>query len=272
MTSAWEWPAAFSVKHPDSSVLDCSSHSSAVRRWYDSSTPASQGQLLELGSTPPCFTLLFKLCVSDGAIQQKRSGEVQTETLETRWKVEVRGRTEIGWKGDMKEGEEWKLWSGGGGLWATVGLWLKPSPVRACVCVVRAPIGQGAWSETEELYQTWSHNRDSMKISSCYYSPLSWCRRCCSAPLMHWMKIATCVSGAHRRNTPAWYKNTLPVITQFHTIAIALQSKGSMCSVCRRFCCFHRAAGAAGEPRPLICVYRLSAVFVRHLNLIYSRL
>lgn len=136
MTSAWEWPAAFSVKHPDSSVLDCSSHSSAVRRWYDSSTPASQGQLLELGSTPPCFTLLFKLCVSDGAIQQKRSGEVQTETLETRWKVEVRGRTEIGWKGDMKEGEEWKLWRGGGGLWATVGLWLKPSPVRACVCVL----------------------------------------------------------------------------------------------------------------------------------------
>lgn len=176
----------------------------------------------------------------------------------------MKGRYEGGWRVEALEG--------GGGLWATVGLWLKPSPVRACVCVVRAPIGQGAWSETEELYQTWSHNRDSMKISSCYYSPLSWCRRCCSAPLMHWMKIATCVSGAHRRNTPAWYKNTLPVITQFHTIAIALQSKGSMCSVCRRFCCFHRAAGAAGEPRPLICVYRLSAVFVRHLNLIYSRL
>lgn len=272
MTTAWEWPAAFSVKHPDSSVLDCSSHSSAVRRWYDSSTPASQGQLLELGSTPPCFTLLFKLCVSDGAIQQKKEwwgpdwdvrNEMKGWSARTDWN-RMKGRYEGGWRVEALEG--------GGGLWATVGLWLKPSPVRACVCVVRAPIGQGAWSETEELYQTWSHNRDSMKISSCYYSPLSWCRRCCSAPLMHWMKIVTCVSGAHRRNTPAWYKNTLPVITQFHTIAIALQSKGSMCSVCRRFCCFHRAAGAAGEPRPLICVYRLSAVFVRHLNLIYSRL
>lgn len=134
MTSAWEWPAAFSVKHPDSSVLDCSSHSSAVRRWYDSSTPASQGQLLELGSTPPCFTLLFKLCVSDGAIQQKRSGEVQTETLETRWKVEVRGRTEIGWKGDMKEGEEWKLWSGGGALSYSRSVIETISCACVCVC------------------------------------------------------------------------------------------------------------------------------------------
>lgn len=111
MTSAWEWPAAFSVKHPDSSVLDCSSHSSAVRRWYDSSTPASQGQLLELGSTPPCFTLLFKLCVSDGAIQQKKEwwgpdwdvrNEMKGWSARTDWN-RMKGRYEGGWRVEALE-------------------------------------------------------------------------------------------------------------------------------------------------------------------------
>ena len=148
---------------------------------------------------------------------------------------------------------------------------MKPSP-RVFVCEsVCAPIGQGAWSETvsEELYQTWSHNRDSMKISSCYYGTQSWCGLCCYTSLMHRMNIITCMSRTHR-NTPACSKNTLSVVARFNTITIALQTRRGMCGTLRRFCRFHCVADSAREPQPLICVYLLSALFVRHLNLMNS--
>lgn len=55
-----------------------------------------------------------------------------------------RGQTEIGWKRDMKEGEEWKLLEGEGGVWATVGLWLKPSSAYVCVlCAHQSVKGLG---------------------------------------------------------------------------------------------------------------------------------
>lgn len=168
MMSAQEWPAVFSVKHPDSTYRMVQSFVSCrllVSQFCRGKPRPATGSWLHCSM----FFYSFKLCVNDGDIQQKREGEVQTETFKMRWKVKTRGLTEIGMKGRHDGAWKVKDLEGGGGVWATVGLWLKPSHLCVSVC---APIGQGAWSETvpEELYQTWSHNRDSMKISSCYYS------------------------------------------------------------------------------------------------------
>lgn len=55
-----------------------------------------------------------------------------------RWKGKTKGLTEIGMKRGM-----WRRVKVLEVVWATVGLWLKPSPLCE-----RAPISQGAWPET----------------------------------------------------------------------------------------------------------------------------
>lgn len=103
--------------------------------------------------------------------------------------------------------------------------------VRVCVVRVCAQIGQGAWSETvsEELYQTWSHNRDSMRISSCYYRTHSWCRLGCRAAQYEYHHLYMWCS----------HRNTQPVVTWFNTTTITLQSRRRMLGERVRFCCFH---------------------------------
>lgn len=125
MMSAWEWPAVASVKHLDSSVLNWSSHLSAVSWEYDSSIQASQDQLPVVGTTAPCYSFLSN-CVQMMKLFNKKR-KVRHILRHSKWAVRVT------WEDWLKQRYEgvWKVKDLKGGLC------LSRSVIEtiSCVCV-----------------------------------------------------------------------------------------------------------------------------------------